>query len=79
MIIVLAKMSVITVADYLIEERHRWPVITASPRGQSFINRFRICKERDIIVFSRSRNRRNLQSKWKHRSDSEAEVSSRQG
>ena len=27
-------MAVFNVAGYLIEERHRWPVITASPRGQ---------------------------------------------
>ena len=27
-------MSVFNVAGYLIEERRRWPVITASPRGQ---------------------------------------------
>ena len=27
-------MAVFNVAGYLIEERRRWPVITASPRGQ---------------------------------------------
>ena len=30
----IAGMAVFYVAGYLIEERHRWPVITASPRGQ---------------------------------------------
>ena len=34
-IIIMARMAVFfSVAGYLIEERHRWPVITASPRGQ---------------------------------------------
>ena len=33
-IIIIAKMAVFNVAGYLIEERCRWPVITASPRGQ---------------------------------------------
>ena len=27
-------MTVFNVAGYLVEERRRWPVITASPRGQ---------------------------------------------
>ena len=30
----IAEMAVFNVAGYLIEERRRWPVITASPRGQ---------------------------------------------
>ena len=34
-IIIMAGMAVFYVASYLIEERRRWPVITASPRGQS--------------------------------------------
>ena len=33
-IIIIAEMTVFNVAGYLIEERRRWPVITASPRGQ---------------------------------------------
>ena len=33
-IIIIAEMAVFNVAGYLIEERHRSPVITASPRGQ---------------------------------------------
>ena len=33
-IIMMAGMAVFYVAGYLIEERHRWPVITASPRGR---------------------------------------------
>ena len=33
-IIIIAEMAVFYVAGYLIEERRRWPVITASPRGQ---------------------------------------------
>ena len=33
-IIIMAGMAVVYVAGYLIEERRRWPVITASPRGQ---------------------------------------------
>ena len=33
-IIIMAGMAVFYVAGYLIEERSRWPVITASPRGQ---------------------------------------------
>ena len=33
-IIIMAGMAVFYVAGYLIEERHRWPVITSSPRGQ---------------------------------------------
>ena len=33
-IIIMAGMAVFNVAGYLIEERRRWPVITASPRGQ---------------------------------------------
>ena len=36
-------MAVFNVAGYLVEERCRWPVITASPR-----NKFRILKERHI-------------------------------
>ena len=32
--IIMAGMAVFNVAGYLIEERRRWPVITASPRGQ---------------------------------------------
>ena len=34
-IIIMAGMAAFKVAGYLIEERRRWPVITASPRGQS--------------------------------------------
>ena len=30
----MAGMAVFYVAGYLIEERRRWPVIAASPRGQ---------------------------------------------
>ena len=33
-IIIIVEMTVFNVAGYLIEERRRWPVITASPRGQ---------------------------------------------
>ena len=33
-IIIMAGMAVFYAAGYLIEERRRWPVITASPRGQ---------------------------------------------
>ena len=33
-VIILAGMAVFNVAGYLIEERHRWPIINASPRGQ---------------------------------------------
>ena len=33
-VIIMAGMAVFNVAGYLIEERRRWPVITASPRGQ---------------------------------------------
>ena len=33
-IIIMAGMAVFNVAGYLIEERRRWPIITASPRGQ---------------------------------------------
>ena len=33
-IIIIAEMTVFNVAGYLIEERRRWPVITASPQGQ---------------------------------------------
>ena len=33
-IVIMAGMAVFYVAGYLIEERRRWPVITASPRGQ---------------------------------------------
>ena len=34
LLIIIAEMAVFNVAGYLIEERRRWPVITASPRGQ---------------------------------------------
>ena len=34
LIIIMAGMAVFNVAGYLIEERRRWPVIIASPRGQ---------------------------------------------
>ena len=34
MIIIIAEMAVFNVAGYLVEERRRRPVITASPRGQ---------------------------------------------
>ena len=33
-IIIIAEMAVFNVAGYVVEERRRWPVITASPRGQ---------------------------------------------
>ena len=33
-IIIMAGMAVVNVAGYLIEQRRRWPIITASPRGQ---------------------------------------------
>ena len=33
-IIIMAGIAVFYMAGYLIEERRRWPVITASPRGQ---------------------------------------------
>ena len=33
-IIIIAEMAVFNVAGYFVEERRRWPVITASPRGQ---------------------------------------------
>ena len=33
-IIIMAGMAVFNVTGYPIEERRRWPVITASPRGQ---------------------------------------------
>ena len=32
-IIKIGEMAVLYVAGYLIEERRRWPVITASPQG----------------------------------------------
>ena len=35
-IIIIAEMAVFNVAGYLIAERRRWPVITASPRGQYY-------------------------------------------
>ena len=35
------------VAGYLIEERRRWPVITASPED-NVLNKFRILKERHV-------------------------------
>ena len=44
----MAGMAFFNVAGYLIEERRRWPVITASPRGQYVLNKFRILKERHI-------------------------------
>ena len=34
LIIIMAGMTVFNVAGYLIEERRRWPVMIASPRGQ---------------------------------------------
>ena len=34
--IIMAEMAVFYVTGYLIEERRRWPVITASPRGQCY-------------------------------------------
>ena len=43
----MAGMAVFYVAGYLIEERRRWPVITASPRGH-VLNKFRILKERHV-------------------------------
>ena len=33
-IIIMAEWQLFNVAGYLIEERHRWPIVTASPRGQ---------------------------------------------
>ena len=33
-IIIIAEMAVFNVAGYLIEERCRWPLITASQQGQ---------------------------------------------
>ena len=44
----MAGMAVFYVAGYLIEERRRWPVITASSRGQCSKYKFRILKERHI-------------------------------
>ena len=35
-IIIIDEMAVFNVAAYPIEERRRWPVITASPRGQYY-------------------------------------------
>ena len=32
-IIIMAGMAIFNVAGYLIEERRRWPVMIASPRG----------------------------------------------
>ena len=32
-IIIIAEMAVFNVAGYFVEERRRWPAITASPRG----------------------------------------------
>ena len=32
--LLLAGMAVFNVAGYLIDERRRWPIINASPRGQ---------------------------------------------
>ena len=34
--LIMAGMAVFQVAGYLIEEWRRWPVITASPRGQYY-------------------------------------------
>ena len=45
--IIIAEMTVFNVAGYLIEERRRWPVITAS-HGDNIPNKFRILKERHI-------------------------------
>ena len=42
-IIIIAEMAVFSVAGYLIEERRRWPVITAS-HGDNITNKFRILK-----------------------------------
>ena len=42
------EWQLFNVAGYLIEERRRWYVITASPRGQNVLNKFRIWKERHI-------------------------------
>ena len=33
-IIIFAEWQLFNVAGYLTEERRRWPIITASPRGQ---------------------------------------------
>ena len=46
-IIIMAGMAVFYVAGYLIEERFRWPVITASPQD-NVLNKFRILKERHV-------------------------------
>ena len=43
-IIIMAGMAVFYVAGYLIEERRRWPVITAD----NVLNIFRILKERHV-------------------------------
>ena len=39
--------SFFNVAGYLIEERRRWPVITA-PHEENVLNKFRILKERHV-------------------------------
>ena len=41
-------MAFFNVADYLIEERRRWPVITASHEDNVLLNKFRILKERHV-------------------------------
>ena len=46
-IIIIAEMAVFNVAGYLVEERCRWPVITAS-HGDNIPNKFRILKGRHI-------------------------------
>ena len=43
----MAGMAVFNVAGYLIEERRRWPVITAS-HEDNILNKFRIWKERHV-------------------------------
>ena len=44
---IIAEMAVFNAAGYLIEERHRWPEITAS-HGDNIPNKFRVWKERHI-------------------------------
>ena len=46
-IIIMAGIAVFYVAGYLIEERHRWPLITASHKD-NVLNKFRISKERHV-------------------------------
>ena len=41
-------MAVFYVAGYLIEERRRWPVITASHEDKIVLNELRILKERHV-------------------------------